>query len=166
MNNITENIANPEVMPTTEIAEVLPQSGFNSITVNELSNPAASQMYCSIVTDGTPASKAAVFNAVNSPDRKVSEYIGEVINLKDIVAHPITLCDENTGEMLDALRIVLIDEDGTSYEAVSNGIANAISRIIQIFGQPETWEAPIKVKPVQKQTRNGNNKVTTLKIEM
>lgn len=166
--NMTENVAETEVVTadTTEIAEVVPASGFNAVSVSELANPSESAMYCSIHTDGSMTSKAAIFNAVNSPDRKLSEYIGEVINLKDIVAHPIQLIDENTGELLDALRVVLIDANGTSYEAVSNGVANAINRILQIFGQPDTWAEPIKVKPVQKQTRNGNNKVTTLKIEM
>ena len=167
-NHIMENVAETEVMEvnTTEIAEVTPQSGFNMVTVAELANPVESAMYCSIKSDGSMKSKADIFNAVNSPDRKLSEFIGETINLKDIVAHPIQLIDENTGELLDALRVVLIAEDGTSYEAVSNGVANAVNRILQIFGQPDTWETPIKVKAVQKQTRNGNNKVTTLKIDM
>lgn len=168
-NNMMENVAETEVLDagSTEIAEVIPAtSGFNMVSVSELANPQESAMYCSIKSDGTMKSKADIFNAVNSPDRKLSEYIGEVINLKDIVAHPIQLVDENTGELLDALRVVLIDADGTSYEAVSNGVSNAINRILQIFGQPDTWAEPIKVKAIQKQTRNGNNKVTTLKIDM
>lgn len=166
MNEQIKKVDAEVITDSTALAEVSRDNGFNSITVSELANPQESAMYCSIQNDGSMESKAAIFNTVNSPDEKLSERIGEVIALRNIVAHPITLLDENTGEMIEALRVVLVDDKGISYEAVSNGVANAISRILQIFGQPATWTAPVKVKAIQKQTRNGNNKVTTLKIEM
>ena len=166
MNEQINKVQAEVVADSTALVEVARDNGFNAITVSELINPAETAMYCSIKDDGSMASKAAIFNTVNSPDRKLSEYIGEVISLRNIVAHPIALLDENTGEMIEALRVVLVDDKGVSYEAVSNGVANAVSRILQIFGQPDTWAEPVKVKAVQKQTRNGNNKVTTLKIEM
>lgn len=134
-----------------------------AVSAADLANPPASAMYCSM-TANTHAGKMAVFNAINSPDAKVNDYIGKQIALANIVAHPITLVDENSGEMIDALRVILVDANNKSYEAVSGGIANAVQRIIQIFGQPTEWEKPIMVEPTQKQTRNGTNKVTTLKI--
>lgn len=162
MNMNTENVI--PVSPA-ELAE-LRHNALDSVTVSSLADPGQSQMYCSISDDGTMQSKARIFNSINSPDKRVSDCIGETISLRNIVAHPIQLVDENSGELVETMRMVLIDEDGTSYEAVSTGIVNAVSRILQIFGQPDTWTAPIKVKPVQKGTRNGNNKVTTLKVEM
>lgn len=134
------------------------------VTPSQLANPTTTQMYCSIKDDGTPKSKARIYNAINSPDKKLSECIGEVLELKNIVAHEVQLIDEETGEVVRVLRTVLIDKNGISYEAVSGGVANSISRLLQIFGQPETWTEPIKVKAKQKNTRNGNNKVTTLEI--
>lgn len=166
MNEQINKVQAEVVADSTALVEVARDNGFNAITVSELINPAETAMYCSIKDDGSMKSKAAIFNTVNSPDKKLSECIGDVIALRNIVAHPITLLDENTGEMIEALRVVLVDDKGFSYEAVSNGVANAVSRILQIFGQPETWAEPVKVKAIQKQTRNGNNKVTTLKIEM
>lgn len=166
--NMIENVAENEVvaLSPSEIAEVIPASGFNSLTAADLANPSPSSMYCSIRTDGSMKSKAAIFNAVNSPDRKLSEHIGEVLRLRDVVAHEVQLLDENTGEVIHALRTVLVTDDGTTYEAVSNGVSNALERIFQIFGQPDQWAEPIPVKPIQKQTRNGNNKVTTLKVDL
>lgn len=154
--NQTNEIMNPAIIEAKD--EIV------MVTASELQNPTKSQMYCSIVDDGTPKSKAKIYNAVNSPDKKLSECIGEVIELKNIVAHEVQLIDEETGEVIRPLRIVLIDKNGVSYEAVSGGVANSISRLLQIFGQPETWTEPIKVKAKQKNTRNGNNKVTTLEI--
>lgn len=136
-----------------------------NLDINEFTTPVASAMYCSLPDTGSMKDKAAIFNAVNSPDKRISDCIGETINLANIIAHPIQLVDENSGELMSAMRMVLIDVNGKSYEAVSSGLVNAVQRILQIFGQPETWEKPIPVKPVQKSTRNGNNKVTTLKIE-
>ena len=165
--NTMQNLNEQNVIPASpaELAEVK-ATAMDGVTVSSLSDPGQSQMYCSIRDDGSMASKARIFNSINSPDKRISDCIGEVINLANIVAHPIQLIDENSGELIETMRMVLVDDKGTSYEAVSTGIVNAVARILQIFGQPETWAAPIRVKPVQKGTRNGNNKVTTLKVEM
>ena len=165
--NTTQNLNEQNVIPVSpaELAEMR-HNPMDSVTVSSLSDPGASQMYCSIRDDGTMQSKARIFNSINSPDKRISDCIGETISLANIVAHPIQLVDENSGELIETMRMVLVDDQGVSYEAVSTGIVNAVSRILQIFGQPDTWTAPIKVKPVQKGTRNGNNKVTTLKVEM
>ena len=145
--------------------EVVVEKGeLMSVSPSDLANPSETQMYCTIKAEDKKT-KVEVFNAINSPDEKLSEHIGEVINLTNVIAHPVELADEVTGEVIQCLRTILIDEKGVSYEAVSGGVANALQRIMQIFGQPETWEKPLKVKAVQKATRNGNNKVTTLKVE-
>lgn len=163
----TQNMNEQNVIPVSpaELAEMR-HNPLDSVSVNSLADPGQSQMYCSIKDDGTMESKARIFNSINSPDKRISDCIGETISLANIVAHPIQLVDENSGELVETMRMVLVDDKGTSYEAVSTGIVNAVARILQIFGQPETWNGPIKVKPVQKGTRNGNNKVTTLKVEM
>lgn len=165
--NTMENMNTENVIPATpaELAE-FKHSPMDTVTVSSLADPGQSQMYCSIRDDGTMESKARIFNSINSPDKRISDCIGETISLANIVAHPIQLIDENSGELIEAMRMVLVDDKGTSYEAVSTGIVNAVARILQIFGQPGNWSEPIKVKPVQKGTRNGNNKVTTLKVEM
>lgn len=165
--NTMQNMNEQNVIPVSpaELAEMR-HNPLDSVTVSSLADPGQSQMYCSIRDDGTMQSKARIFNSINSPDKRISDCIGEVISLANIVAHPIQLVDENSGELVETMRMVLVDDQGTSYEAVSTGIVNAVARILQIFGQPDTWTAPIKVKPVQKGTRNGNNKVTTLKVEM
>lgn len=159
MNN--ENMNAMQVVNSDDFTEIK-ETGL-MVSAADLANPPASAMYCSMKGE-TRADKMRVFNAINSPDARVSDFIGKEIDLVHVVAHPITLTDENTGEIIDALRVVLVDKNGKSYEAVSGGIANAVQRILQIFGQPEEWENPIKVEPVSKATRNGTNKVTTLKI--
>lgn len=105
-------------------------------------------MFCSI-QGGTIEAKKAVFNASNNPDHKVGDYINKVIVVKDVLAELIEVKNEETGEMEFTPRVVLIDVDGKSYQAVSKGIFNALKKAIAIFGSP-TWEdgLPILVKQV------------------
>lgn len=105
-------------------------------------------MYCSI-QGGTHESKVAVFNASNNPTHKVGDYINKVIMVKDVLAEQIELTNEETGGLEPAVRVVLIDTDGESYQAVSTGIFNALKKAIAIFGAP-TWDEglPCLIKQV------------------
>lgn len=105
-------------------------------------------MFCSI-QGGTHESKVAVFNASNNPDHKVGDYINKVIVVKDVLAELIEVTNEKTGEVEVTPRVVLIDMDGKSYQAVSKGIFNALKKAIAIFGAP-TWDEglPCLIKQV------------------
>lgn len=105
-------------------------------------------MFCSI-QGGTHESKVAVFNASNNPDHKVGDYINKVIVVKDVLAELIEVTNEETGETELTPRVVLIDMDGKSYQAVSKGIFNALKKAIAIFGSP-TWDEglPCLIKQV------------------
>lgn len=134
--------------------------------VEQLKNPTA-KMYCSIQDDGTRKSKIDMFNAINGADHAIADHIGEVLEVVDVVAHPVELVDEVTGEAFQALRTVLIDKSGKSYVAVSQGITSALSKIFSIVGMPDNkaWhEEPVKMKIKQVKTRNGNNKVNTIEL--
>ena len=125
------------------------------------------QFYCSIKNDNTRKSQIAIYNAINGADEQVADHINEVLEIVNVVAHPVTLTDEETGEIITALRTVLIDKNGKGYVAVSGGIANAVSRIMSIIGEPTNgaWEKePVKMKIKQVKTRNGNNKVNTIEL--
>lgn len=134
--------------------------------VEQLKNPNG-QFYCSIKDDGSRKTKVAIFNAVNGADDSIADHIGEVIEVVNVVAHPVELLDEVTGEVVNALRTVLIDKNGKTYTAVSQGITSALSKIFSIIGTPEdgAWEKePVKMKIRQVKTRNGNNKVNTIEL--
>ena len=105
-------------------------------------------MFCSI-QGGTHADKVAVFNASNNPNHKVGDYINRTIMVKDVLAELIEVTNEETGELEQTPRVVLIDVNGESYQAVSKGIFNALRKAIAIFGAP-TWDEglPIFIKQV------------------
>ena len=155
-NNMTE--LKNEVIVAQDVASV--------DLVEQLKNPNG-QFYCSITNDGTRKSAIAIFNAVNSADESLGDHIGEVLEIVNVVAHPVELLDEDTGEVVTALRTVLVAKDGKTYTAVSQGITSALSRIFSIVGMPDggAWEKePVKMKIKQVKTRNGNNKVNTIEL--
>lgn len=151
---------------TNNNALVVAQDVASVDLVEQLKNPNG-QFYCSIKDDGSRKTKVAIFNAVNGADEQISDHIGEVIEIVNVVAHPVQLADEVTGEVVNALRTVLIDKNGKTYTAVSQGITSALSKIFSIIGTPENgaWEKePVKMKIRQIKTRNGNNKVNTIEL--
>lgn len=118
-------------------------------------------MFCSI-QGGTHESKVAVFNASNNPDHKVGDYINKVIVVKDVLAELIEVTNEETGEAELAPRVVLIDMDGKSYQAVSKGIFNALKKAIAIFGAP-TWDEGLSC--LIKQVSVGKGSMLTFDVQ-
>lgn len=109
---------------------------------------------CSIqVTDRESAAK--VFNAMNNPEGNLRDYINKTLSIKDVFAEVIDLEAEN-GELEQAVRVVLIDDKGKAYQAVSKGVFNALKNLMSIpyIGSP-TWEPPLKLMVKQEQVARG-----------
>ena len=111
--------------------------------------------------------KIKIYKAVNTPDHRIKEFINMDIVIKDIYIEKISVVqkDESGNEIIDengnpkisfVPRVIIIDDKGESYTAVSNGIFNAVKRIFELLGDPHTWEKPIKFKV--KQINKGNNR--------
>ena len=118
--------------------------------------------YCS-VQGGDRKAKALVYNAMNNPTHRVGDCINKKLLIKDVLAEVIELENEETGEMQQVPRVVLIDEKGESYQAVSTGIFNAVKKAIAVFGAP-TWDEPLPI--VIKQVSLGKNQMLTFDIEL
>lgn len=117
----------------------------------------------------TPETKEAnakmYYNILNAPNENISDHINEEVVIKDIFAEDVTLdkkddkgvivCDDN-GEVITerAVRVVLIDVNGVSYQSLSKGIYQSTQRLLDAFGVP-TWEKGVKVKILRKQVNKG-----------
>lgn len=110
----------------------------------------------------TKEEKIMVYNGISNPDKKLADCIGMTVMVKDIYVEMSTMVNKETGETDIAPRIVLFDKDGHSFQAVSFGIFNALKRIFDIFGTPETWEGPLGMRV--KQITTGKNKMLTIEI--
>lgn len=122
--------------------------------LDNLMNPGAAFL-CSIPNDGSRAAAVAIYNAVNNKGESLADHKNEVLEIVNVAAHPVNLIDENTGELVEALRVVLIDKNGNNYDAVSQGIVSSLQKIFAIVGPAPYLEEPLKIKVVEQKTRKG-----------
>lgn len=122
--------------------------------IENLMNPSAA-FFCSIPNDGSRRSAIAIYNAVNSKGESLDDHKGEVLEIVNVAAHPVSLVDENTGEVVQAMRTVLIDKNGKNFDAVSQGVVSSLQKIFAIVGQPPYNDEPLKIKVVEQKTRKG-----------
>mgnify|MGYP000157140462 FL=1 len=100
-----------------------------------------------------------LFNAINNPDYKISDFINTEIVVQDVICEMVQCTNKETGEVSSVPRIILITPDNETYQAVSIGIYNSMKKVFAIKGLPETWAEPIKIK-IQQVTR-GERKMLT-----
>lgn len=117
--------------------------------------------FCSLKAN-TPAEKAMLFKAMNNPEKRVGDCINMTINAKDLFCEVVNCVNQQTGEVQSCPRIVIIDDKGVGYQAVSLGVFSAIKKIIQVFGMP-SWETPLPL--VVKQITKGERKLLTFDVD-
>lgn len=140
----------------TGVANKFADMGFD-ISVDMTS----AQLSFSSLKAETDEEKANLFNAINNPEKRLADCINMKIKAKDLYIEVVNCTNEETGEVTACPRIVIIDEKGVSYQAVSLGIYSALKKVIQIFGAP-TWEKAITLEV--KQVTKGTRKMLTLNI--
>lgn len=161
---MSKEMTNNETMNENTTVMTVNHSDLSTVDMlSDLKNP-ESAFFCSIIDDGTRKSKIAIYNAVNTQDTQLADHIGEVLEIVDVVAHPVRLTDSETGEITDALRTVLIDTKGIKYGAVSAGITSSLQKIFAIVGMPSWVDEPVKMRVKQVKTNNGANKVNTIEL--
>ena len=121
----------------------------------------AQMQFCSVKAESDDE-KAKLFNAMNNPEKRIADCINMVIKAKDLFVEVVQCTNESTGEVTTCPRIVIIDENGVGYQAVSVGIYSALKKVIQIYGAP-TWNKaiPLEVKQITK----GERKMLTLNVK-
>lgn len=117
--------------------------------------------FCSLKAN-TLAEKAMLFKAMNNPANRIGDCINMTINAKDLFCEVVNCVNQQTGEVQGCPRIVIIDDKGVGYQAVSLGVFSAIKKIIQVFGAP-SWETPLPL--VVKQITKGERKLLTFDVE-
>ena len=105
-----------------------------------------------------------LYNAINSPDERIANFINTPIKVKDVIVSRVKLANridpnasgwtEDDSER-EGFRVILIDVDGKSYTATSNGIYNSVATMRSVFGTLH-FEEGIDVIIKQIKTKNGN----------
>lgn len=110
----------------------------------------------------TVEEKTAFFNALSAKSTNISEMIGKVINLKNVVFQGRSFTDEDTGEFEKAMRVIFIADDGEVYHSYSAGILNSVKTFLSVYDTPDTWEQPIPVT-VERVTLKSGGQTFTLR---
>lgn len=118
-------------------------------------------MFCSMQAN-TQKEKATLFRAMNNPEKRIGDCINMQIKIKDVFCETVTCNNEQTGDTDYVPRVVLIDDKGVAYQAVSMGVFSALKKLIQVFGPP-TWEEPIPV--TVKQISKGSRQLLTFDVQ-
>ena len=116
-------------------------------------------VYCSKVAE-TEKEKKELFNALESCDALLNDCVGQEIKIKDIYVEEKQVMDDESGEIKTKYRTILFDENGQTYATGSYGIYNILKKIVQIYGLPESWEKPLKVKVAKRPIGNGKQSLT------
>lgn len=114
--------------------------------------------------------KVKLYNAINSPDQRIGDYINTPIVVRDVVVSKVKLAeriDANSpnwsadDKERDGFRVILIDMEGKSYTATSTGIYNSVSTLRKVFG---TLHFDDGMKVIVKQITTKNGKSLTLSL--
>ena len=116
-------------------------------------------VYCSKVAESETENKE-LFNALESCDALLNDSGGQEIEIKDMYIEDIQVVDEESGELKTKYRTILFDVNGQTYATGSYGIYNILKKIVQIYGLPESWEKPLKVKVAKRPIGNGKQSLT------
>lgn len=166
MTNTNQGTKDQAIETTNEIISAIESQDVakaDSFSPSVFENAASAEvMFSSIVQDGSRETAIKQYSAVSDAENAISEHIGEVIEIEHMVAHSIKMQDDQTGETIEALRVVLITPEGEGYHSVAQGVVSSLQRIIGIVGQAP-WTPALRVVPVEKKTRKGF-KTLTLKL--
>lgn len=122
-----------------------------------------SKVYCSMVAN-TDEEKKKLFNTLESCDVLLNDCVGNEIAIKDIYIEEKNVVDEETGELRIKYRTIIFDENGQTYATGAYGIYNVLKKIVQIYGTPDLWQEPLKVKVSKKPIGNGKQSLTLILI--
>lgn len=100
---------------------------------------------CTSLDVSTPAGRSAMYRAMMSPSKGIKDVVNTTIELSDVLVHRAQFTKEDTGELVDTLRIVLILADGSTIACMSQGIAKSLAIYCACF-TPPPWPRGVQFR--------------------
>lgn len=104
----------------------------------------------------TPAGAELLFKCTLDKLTPLSEMQKEYINVQHIFGHPAERYDNDSGEISQFIRSVVIDDKGVAYDCGSEGVRKCITLLRSVRGEPP-WKPPIRCQVLVQKTRAGRN---------
>lgn len=104
----------------------------------------------------TEDDRKMLYNAVQTTEDRISDLINMNINITGVICQPVQIEDDVTGELKDAMRTILFDDEGRSFACASTGMYQAVCALDAIWAPASTWrENPVPAKIRQVDTKRG-----------
>lgn len=116
-------------------------------------DPSQPLFWCSIPSD-TPEGKALTWYAREGPSEQAADLLNQEVIVANLLLHPIQVTDQS-GEVIDLIRAVMIDPAGKCVASSSTGIVNSLRTACQIFGRPP-WDPGLRFTVIQISTKSKN----------
>lgn len=117
----------------------------------------SNRVYCSVKAE-TIEAKKKLYNALESCDVIINDIVGQKIKIKDIYIQEFPRTNKETGEpMSNGHRVILFDDAGKTYVTASNYFFISLAKVVNTFGDPNTWDKPLEIEITKRPTKGGNN---------
>lgn len=114
--------------------------------------------YNSIVGDDWDA-KLAALNAVTNSE-PLRDHLGQPIAVTNIIIQSVVIetTDPKSGEVTGSRqpRIILLDDSGNAFHAISGGLLKSVGNIIGIMREPSTWTSPVSIEVTKEKGKRGD----------
>jgi hypothetical protein len=101
--------------------------------------------------------KIGIALAMGDANYNLKEYFkdknAQPIKMVHALTHFVQLVNDD-GETVDAVRCVIIDDQGKTYSTVANGARSSIMNLFSIFGMPP-FNPPLEIEAKEVKTRRG-----------
>lgn len=99
--------------------------------------------------------KATLYNALSSAGERLGDYVGDAIEVANVVIQGCKFTDEETGEVTNGSRLILVGPEGQIYKSTSRGMVRAAVQLVEMFGTPDQWGEPLTIAIERVQLRKG-----------
>lgn len=106
------------------------------------------------IDTSTREGKIKLYSALQNAE-KLDEHLNEPLAMSNAVAQAVQVTDDQTGEVSTTVRVIIVTADGKAYAATSPTLAAGLNTMFGIFGTPNTWDAPLTIKVVERRSRRG-----------
>lgn len=106
------------------------------------------------IDTSTREGKIKLYSALQNAE-KLDEHLNEPLAMVNAVAQAVQVTDDQTGEVSNTVRVIIVTADNKAYAATSPTLAAGLNTMFGIFGTPNVWDEPLTIKVIERRSRRG-----------
>lgn len=106
------------------------------------------------IDTSTREGKIKLYSALQNAE-KLDEHLNEPLEMVNAVAQAVQVTDDQTGEVSNTVRVIIVTADNKAYAATSPTLAAGLNTMFGIFGTPNVWDEPLTIKVIERRSRRG-----------